>query len=169
MEQFLKLFGGITIADIIFVGCAVGFLAGIFHKASKYFKNKVLSDAKKNEEWAKVIEQVNTYPKWHEQSIEIRDGLKGSIDNLSGKMDAMQLKADRRNASDCRYRIIRFNDEILRQEKHTKEHFDQILSDIDEYEDYCKVDRDYKNNKAALAVENIKHAYKKCAEESAFL
>lgn len=169
MNEFLELFGGVTIADIVFVGCAVGFLAGIFHKVSKYFKNKVLSDAKKDEEWEKVINQVNQYPKWHDQSIEIRDGLKGSIDTLNQKMDAMQLKSDRKYATTCRYRIIRFNDEILRQVKHTKEHFDQILIDIDDYEEYCRKDKDYKNNKAMLAIENIKNVYKKCAEESAFL
>ena len=47
MNEFIALFGGVTIADIVFVGCAVGFLAGIFHKVSKYFKNKVLKETKK--------------------------------------------------------------------------------------------------------------------------
>lgn len=169
MNEFIALFGGVTIADIVFVGCAVGFLVGIFAKVSKYFKGKVIADKEKNDEWKKVIDQVNLYPKWHEQSIQIRDGLKGSIDGLSEKIDAMQLKSDRKYATTCRYRIIRFNDEILRNVKHTKEHFDQILIDIDDYEEYCRKDKDYKNNKAMLAIENIKSIYKKCAEESAFL
>lgn len=169
MNEFIALFGGVTIADIVFVGCAVGFLVGIFAKVSKYFKGKVIADKEKNDEWKKVIDQVNLYPKWHEQSIQIRDGLKGSIDGLSEKIDAMQLKSDRKYATTCRYRIIRFNDEILRNVKHTKEHFDQILIDIDDYEEYCRKDEDYKNNKAMLAIENIKSIYKKCAEESAFL
>lgn len=169
MEQFIKLFGGITIADIVLVVCAVAFLVAIFKSVKKYFKNKILEDEKKDAQWLKVVEQVNTYPKWHDQSIEIRDGLKGSIDTLNQKMDEMQLKSDRKYATDCRYRIIRFNDELLKQEKHTKEHFDQILTDIDEYEEYCRTDKDYKNNKAMLAIENIKNTYKKCAEESAFL
>ena len=169
MDQFLQLFGNISIADIIGVGCAIGFLTAIFCKVSKYFKGKVIADKEKNDEWKKVIDQVNQYPKWHEQSIKIRDGLKESIDGLSEKIDAMQLKSDRKYATTCRYRIIRFNDEILRQVKHTKEHFDQILIDIDDYEEYCRKDKDYKNNKAMLAIENIKNVYKKCAEESAFL
>lgn len=169
MEQFIKLFGKITVADIVLLVCAVVFLAGIFRTVKKYFKNRVLEDAQKDEEWKKVIAQVNQYPQWHDQSIQIRDGLAQSIGSLETKLDEIQDDNNRRYATTCRYRIIRFNDEILKKELHTKEHFDQVLTDIDEYEDYCERVPEYKNNKAGLAIKNIKQTYQKCLLDGDFL
>lgn len=66
-------------------------------------------------------------------------------------------------------RILRFDDEVRHDDKHTKEHFDQILEDITKYERFCKDNPDFENNKASLAIDNIKKVYKKCTDEGTFL
>ena len=78
-------------------------------------------------------------------------------------------KLDENSASTCRYRLIRFDDELRHNVKHTQEHFDQILDDITTYERYCKEHPNYPNSKAILAIENIKSTYIKCREENSFL
>jgi len=78
-------------------------------------------------------------------------------------------KLDENSASTCRYRLIRFDDELRHNVKHTQEHFDQILNDITIYERYCKEHPNYPNSKAVLAIENIKSTYVKCREENSFL
>ena len=78
-------------------------------------------------------------------------------------------KLDENTASTCRYRLIRFDDELRHNVKHTEEHFDQILDDITTYERYCKEHPNYPNSKAVLAIENIKSTYVKCREENSFL
>lgn len=78
-------------------------------------------------------------------------------------------KLDENSASTCRYRLIRFDDELRHNVKHTQEHFDQILDDITTYERYCKEHPNYPNSKAVLAIENIKSTYIKCREENSFL
>jgi hypothetical protein len=72
-------------------------------------------------------------------------------------------------ANNNRYRILRFDDEIRHEVLHTKEHFDQILDDITDYENYCIDHPKYKNNKACLAIDNIRRTYDKCATEHTFL
>lgn len=72
-------------------------------------------------------------------------------------------------ANNNRYKILRFDDEIRHDVLHTKEHFDQILDDITEYERYCVDHPKYKNNKASLAINNIRHTYAKCGTEHTFL
>lgn len=69
----------------------------------------------------------------------------------------------------ARYRILRFDDEIRHKEKHTEEHFNQILEDIDAYEKYCQGHPDYKNSKAVMAINNVKDTYRRCKEENSFL
>lgn len=65
--------------------------------------------------------------------------------------------------------ILNFNGELLEGRRHTKESFDQILSDIDSYERYCRNHPEFQNNKTVLSTEHIKKIYMQCEEKSAFL
>lgn len=73
------------------------------------------------------------------------------------------------SAVSSRYRILRFDDEILHDMKHSKEHFDQILLDIDVYEKFCDEHPDFKNNLAVMAIKHIKEIYSNCSRENSFL
>lgn len=85
------------------------------------------------------------------------------------KLDEHIAMDDERYAVDCRARILRFNDEILHGQKHTKEHFDQTLSDITTYNSYCDAHKDFKNQITIHATENILKTYDTCMEEHSFL
>ena len=64
-----------------------------------------------------------------------------------------------RDADEHRARILRFNNELLRDVPHTKEEFIEGLADIDFYERYCRDHKDYKNNRAVHAIANISRTY----------
>lgn len=66
---------------------------------------------------------------------------------------------EERDADEHRARILRFNNELLRDIPHTKEEFIEVLADIDFYERYCDEHKDYKNNRAIHAIANISRAY----------
>lgn len=90
-----------------------------------------------------------------------------NINRLGVRMDSFdeelkKLKAigDEREAVACRTRILRFGDECLHNEKHSKEHFDQILRDIDIYETYCKTHDEFENNQAVMTIELIRQIYR---------
>lgn len=85
------------------------------------------------------------------------------------RLDGHIATDDERNANLLRTQILRFNDELVDDRKHTKEHFDEILSIIDEYETYCRTHEDYKNNKCAHAVANISRVYDERLEKRDFL
>jgi hypothetical protein len=77
---------------------------------------------------------------------------------------------DEEKANTRRYRIMRFDDEIRHnKEKHTEEHFNQILADIDYYEEYCAKHPEYPNNKSVSAIKNIKRTWEKCKRDNSFL
>ena len=76
---------------------------------------------------------------------------------------------DERNANLLRTQILRFNDELVDDRKHTKEHFDEILSIIDDYEKYCRTHEGYKNNKCGHAIANINRVYDERLEKHDFL
>ena len=72
-------------------------------------------------------------------------------------------------ATASRRRILRFNDEAVFGLKHTREHFDEIISDIDNYESFCIENPDYQNNKGKMAMHNIKSIYQKCINDNTFV
>lgn len=76
---------------------------------------------------------------------------------------------DERNADEHRARILRFNNELIRDLPHTKEEFIDILADIDSYERYCAQHPEYKNNRAVHAIANIGRVYDERLQKHDFL
>jgi hypothetical protein len=91
------------------------------------------------------------------------------MNRLSKEVDILQKEEELERARQARQRILRFNDEILFNKRHSKEHFDEILDDIDTYEAYCEAHEDYENNKAVLAISTIREVYKECLRDHDFL
>ena len=95
----------------------------------------------------------------------IRAAQKAQADAL-----AAHIKADdERNADGLRERILRFNTELLRGGKHTREDFIEILAVLDGYEAYCTGHPEYRNNRATLAIQNIKRVYVERLQKRDFL
>lgn len=91
------------------------------------------------------------------------------VKQLTDEVDTLKKEEELERARQARQRILRFNDEILFNKRHSKEHFDEILDDIDTYEDYCETHEDYENNKAILAISTIREVYKECLRDHDFL
>ena len=88
--------------------------------------------------------------------------LESSVKDLRGDWEA-------REAYLCRVRILRFGDEMLRRERHSKEHFDQVLIDIAEYEQYCEKNKNFRNGVAVATIQRIKDVYMDRLENNDFL
>ena len=91
------------------------------------------------------------------------------VDKLEKNIEQMDHDAGERRAKDARVRVLRFGDEILHDVRHSKEHFDDILLDISEYEKYCDEHPEFENDRMQLTAETIKSTYKKCWQEHSFL
>ena len=91
------------------------------------------------------------------------------VDKLEKKIERMDHDAGEQRAKDARARVLRFGDEILHNDRHSKEHFDDILQDITEYENYCEAHPEFENDRMTLTAQKIKETYKKCWEEHSFL
>ena len=75
---------------------------------------------------------------------------------------------DKREADCCRARILRFNNELIRELPHTEEEFVEILKDIDDYERYCREHTEYANGRAVHAIANIGRVYDERLEKHDF-
>lgn len=91
------------------------------------------------------------------------------VNKLQEDIEKLNSRCDERDAILCRTRILRFDDEILHDVKHTRGHFEQVLTDIKTYEDFCKDHPKFPNNIAVSAISNIERTYEKCKEDRTFL
>lgn len=95
--------------------------------------------------------------------------LSDKIDALSVKVDKLEAKEDERDAVNKRVRILRFEDELQRDQRHSKDSFDQVLGDITEYNEYCNSHPRFRNDQTAQTVEHIRKVYADRLERRDFL
>lgn len=91
------------------------------------------------------------------------------FNTLDAKIEDVEANLDKRSAVSARVRILRFADEMGEGRKHSKDSYDQVLSDIDFYEQYCKSTPTFKNNQTSATVEYIKSNYAEHLEKHDFL
>ena len=91
------------------------------------------------------------------------------LDEITKKIAGIEKRMDTDNANDARRRILAFDDELRRHVDHSREMWDQINADIDDYEHFCQHAVDYRNNKAGAAIENIKATYQQVKHDDKFI
>ena len=95
--------------------------------------------------------------------------INAKVSKLEVDIGNARMADERRDIEQHRVRILRFGEEILRGIRHTKEHFDQILIDATNYENYCRGHPDFQNDVTVETIRHIKSVDKKCWEEHSFL
>lgn len=91
------------------------------------------------------------------------------LDQIEKRIEQLDDKAEKREAVTSRIRILRFNDELQEGRKHSKDSFDQCMSDITNYEKYCNNHPDFKNNQTVATVSYITKVYEERLEKHDFL
>ena len=101
--------------------------------------------------------------------IERMEKLDSRMEQIEKRQDQSEAADMKRDAISQRNRILRFGDELLHDKKHSKEHFDEILRDIDRYEKYCEEHREFENGTTVATSKHIKDTYRKLLESHDFL
>ena len=91
------------------------------------------------------------------------------LEKLEKGMAEIKSEVAENDAKQAVVRILRFGDEIYNDVLHTKEHFNQILQDITEYEHYCDTHKDFENDRTVATTKLIKEVYEECLENKSFL
>lgn len=91
------------------------------------------------------------------------------LDSIARKVDSLEAQQAEDKAMQARTEILRFADELYNGEQHSKEYFDDILSDIDRYEKYCEGHPGFLNSKTVISTQRIKETYDRLLAEHRFL
>lgn len=83
MEAFLEAFGGLTLGTIAVLIAAIIFMWKIYKKVEEYFVKKYEAEVEKEKQMQDILQQVQQYPQWRQQSIERQIEFASEIDTLS--------------------------------------------------------------------------------------
>ena len=127
LEQFIALFGDITVSTLAIIGFALFFCYKGYKQFVKFLENKkelaiqkYKSEKEKDEQLKLALEEVAKYPQYREQSRKIQqsfrdeiDGLKIAQNNLSDKQEEihqtlvdMKATIDKRERNKLRDRLL---------------------------------------------------------------
>ena len=125
------------------------------------------------------ISKIEINPlKWLGKNISaaVTREISGKFETLDNKFAALQAdvtdirnQQEEHSAKESRMRILRFGDELLHGDNHSKDHFDQILDDVNRYELYCDTHPLFINNMTKATIKKIKSEYDEKLENNTFL
>lgn len=95
----------------------------------------------------------------HDSRKDSMKAIKNELEDIKKEIKSLDEKGDRREAVNCRVRILRFEDELQEMRRHSKDSFDQVMTDITTYDHYCGAHPEFKNSQTAATVEHIRKVY----------
>lgn len=91
------------------------------------------------------------------------------VDALSKQLAEHIRENEDDNAKQIRTRILRAYDDLCEGKLMSESHFEDILDDIDYYEEYVSKHSDFKNNRGEAAMNYIREIYHREKEAGGFL
>ena len=82
LEQFLSVFGNITVGTVVIFIIAIIFLILVYKKVKKYFVDRYKAEKGRDEKINEALEEVRKYPQYREKSRQIQNELWNEINEL---------------------------------------------------------------------------------------
>lgn len=95
---------------------------------------------------------ISRHDKKHDRFEEVLE----MMADIKKEVQEIKMDASRDGAIRSRTSILRFQDELYNDIKHSKEYFDQVLDDIETYEQYCRDHPDFQNGRTKAAAKYIR-------------
>ncbi|OUP81223.1 hypothetical protein B5F07_18475 [Lachnoclostridium sp. An169] len=145
MEPFIKVFGEISLATAVYFIAAAVFLWAVYRKCRKEIIKQYAKKKKEKEQLQRILAQVEQYPKWREQSIEIQKQYNKEIAELKERQEKniqnvkeLQEELNRREASSLRNQMLTLYRYYSSTKKNPMQAWSKMESKAfwDMYEDY---------------------------------
>lgn len=115
-DEFIKIFGEITVLQIVEVLLALVFLIASFKKIKLYFDKKITEERERDEQLKEALDAVHKYPEYRQQSLDIQEQFKiqfneinkklSQIDKINGRLTQMEETTKRRERNKIRDHLL---------------------------------------------------------------
>lgn len=125
LDEFLSLFGGISLTQIVVVIIAISFGIGIYKQVKKYFIERYKAEQEQKEKLKEVLDQVAQYPKYRQQSIDMQKYFQEEINKLQDAQkqlretqEAVRVIVERMETESKEREKNKLQDKLLQYYKH---------------------------------------------------
>ena len=131
----------------------------------------IVSNRKKTQESMEIMQQQTqeSIASMQKQVTNDIQATKAEVSDLQAGFAEHVAEEEEHRAKQARYRILRFYDEICEGRLHSESHFEDILEDVDFYENYVACHPEFKNSRGKEAMEYIRETYHKVKTKGGFL
>lgn len=113
MDQFLSLFGEITISHVVTLLVAIIFLYQVWRKFKEYLTEKYETDKEQQRNIQEVIEQAKAYPGWRQQSLDIQKQFTDSISELGKEQKKQALRLEKIEGANRKRELNKIFNQLL--------------------------------------------------------
>lgn len=112
-NEFLEVFGHITLAQVVYVIMAIVFLVLVYKKVSDYLIKRHDAEQEKDKHLKEALEAVGKYPEYRKQSVEIQKQLtkeiqeiKCALEDHTKRLDKMEKDSKKREVNKLRETLL---------------------------------------------------------------
>lgn len=102
LDEFEKLFGSVTVLNVMELLLAATFLFLIYRKVRDYLVKRYEAAKEKDKQLQTALDAVQQYPKYRQQSIEIQHELEGKIKGLTDAQAETNKRLEKMEQDRCR-------------------------------------------------------------------
>lgn len=113
IDPFIEVFGEMTVATAVYIIAAVAFIFAVYKKCKKAIISKYEQKRNEKQQIKRILKQVEQYPKWRQQSLEIQKQYNRDIAELKERQEKniknvkeLQEELRKRAVSDLRDRLL---------------------------------------------------------------
>lgn len=112
-NEFLKVCGNITVAQVFYVIMAIVFLVLVYKKVSEYLIKRHDAEQEKDKHLKEALEAVGKYPEYRKQSVEVQKQLtkemqeiKNVLGDHTQRLEKMEQDARKREVNKLRETLL---------------------------------------------------------------
>lgn len=136
MEEFVSLFGKITLADVVKFLVAVGFLVLVFKKVKAYLSERIKIEKEKENRESEIFEKLNGYGNDITELKNCQETMRNEIDTINAMhqqtyafLTEMKETMDKRDRSKLRDRLLQYFKLYTNKEKNPAQSWSKMESD----------------------------------------
>ena len=113
LEEFERVFGSVTVMDVVVLLIALAFLYTIYKRVSKVLVERYEARKEKDKQLKTALDAVSKYPEYRAQSIKIQKELQGDIDRLRKAQEQNTERLEKMESDQIRRERNRIRDRLL--------------------------------------------------------
>lgn len=106
MNEFIKLFGDVTVINILEFVLACMFVHLVYKRIKEYLINRVTSEEKKNKEFREMLENMKEFSEYRKKNTIYQEKLEEEISKIAERIDKLENSINNRERNKLRDRLL---------------------------------------------------------------